>query len=144
MAIACRTLLRDSFYAVDATIGNYDFYQGAIDLSGPLNSSKSLLYRLNVGYLNRDSFVNLYEREKFAIASAPDSILEICSMSIIWRLPIINSAIFMVSRSRYRARFRGSFDPTHTRSIELNTGYLYLKSNNQTGQMKKAIASNCQ
>ena len=60
--------LRDPFYAVDATIGNYDFYRGAIDLSGPLNNSRTLLYRLNLGYLNRDSFVNLYEQEKFAIA----------------------------------------------------------------------------
>ncbi|MHC5747848.1 MAG: TonB-dependent receptor plug domain-containing protein, partial [Nostoc sp.] len=38
--------LRDPFYRVDATIGNYAFYSGGVDLSGPLNDSKSALYRL--------------------------------------------------------------------------------------------------
>ncbi|PSB49281.1 TonB-dependent siderophore receptor [Cyanosarcina cf. burmensis CCALA 770] len=60
--------LRDPFYAIDATIGNYDFYEGAIDLSGPLNDSKTLLYRLNVGYQNRGSFIDLIEASIFTIS----------------------------------------------------------------------------
>ncbi|MEH2071031.1 MAG: TonB-dependent receptor plug domain-containing protein [Nostoc sp.] len=66
--IVTKQPLRDRFYAADATIGNYDFYQGAIDLSGPLNDSKSLLYRFNAGYQNSNSFVNFYQQERFTIA----------------------------------------------------------------------------
>ncbi|MGI2908841.1 TonB-dependent siderophore receptor [Tolypothrix sp. VBCCA 56010] len=60
--------LRDPFYAIDATIGNFDFYQGEIDLSGPLNDSKTVLYRLNASYLDTGSFINFFEKSNFSIA----------------------------------------------------------------------------
>lgn len=60
--------LRDPFYAIDATIGSYDFYRGAIDLSGPLNDSKTVLYRLNVYYLDRNSFVDFFNQRQFFIS----------------------------------------------------------------------------
>jgi iron complex outermembrane receptor protein len=60
--------LRDPSYAVDATIGSYNFYQGAIDLSGPLNDSKTVLYRLNVGYQSRRSFIDFFESSTFSIS----------------------------------------------------------------------------
>ncbi|MCC5621782.1 TonB-dependent siderophore receptor [Nostoc sp. CHAB 5715] len=60
--------LRDPFYAIDATIGSFDFYRGAIDLSGPLNDSKTVLYRLNVAYQDRNTFVDRFEESQFFIA----------------------------------------------------------------------------
>jgi iron complex outermembrane recepter protein len=66
--IVTKQPLRDPFYAIDATIGNYDFYEGAIDLSGPLNDSRTILYRLNVGYQDRGSFVDFVETSIFTIA----------------------------------------------------------------------------
>lgn len=60
--------LRDPFYAVDATIGSYEFYRGAIDLSGPLNDSKTILYRLNAAYLDRESFVDFFYAHQFTVA----------------------------------------------------------------------------
>ncbi|NEQ18595.1 MAG: TonB-dependent siderophore receptor, partial [Microcoleus sp. SIO2G3] len=66
--IVTRQPLQDPFYAVDATIGNYDFYRGAIDLSGPLNDSRTVLYRLNASYLNRGSFIEFYENEQFTVS----------------------------------------------------------------------------
>ncbi|MCL6753279.1 TonB-dependent siderophore receptor [Nostoc sp. CCCryo 231-06] len=60
--------LRDPFYAIDATIGNYDLYRGAIDLSGPLNNSKTVLYRLTTSYLERGSFIDFIKRDQFTIA----------------------------------------------------------------------------
>ncbi|NDJ17450.1 TonB-dependent siderophore receptor [Myxacorys almedinensis] len=60
--------LRDPFYALDATIGNYDFYRGAIDLSGPLNDSRTVLYRLNADYRDRRSFIDFFESRQFSIA----------------------------------------------------------------------------
>lgn len=35
------------FYSAEATYGSFNTYQGAFDLSGPLNESGTLLYRLN-------------------------------------------------------------------------------------------------
>jgi len=66
--VVTRQPLPDPFYAVDATIGNYDFYRGAVDLSGPLNDFETVLYRLNASYLDRGSFVDFYEDQKFTIS----------------------------------------------------------------------------
>ncbi|AFY30705.1 TonB-dependent siderophore receptor [Calothrix sp. PCC 7507] len=60
--------LRDPFYAVDATIGSYSFYRGAVDLSGPLNDSKTALYRLNLAYRNSGSFVDFFNGESLNIS----------------------------------------------------------------------------
>lgn len=60
--------LRDPFYSVEATIGSYDFYRGAIDLSGPLNDSKTVLYRLNASYRDRKSFIDFFENQTLVIA----------------------------------------------------------------------------
>ena len=60
--------LRDPFYSIEATLGNYDFYQGSIDLSGSLNTSQTALYRLNVGYRNSDNFFDFGGNRSFLIA----------------------------------------------------------------------------
>ena len=60
--------LTDPFYAVDATVGNYDTYRGAIDLSGPLNDSKTVLYRLNAVYQDTGSFVDFLSTRNYSIA----------------------------------------------------------------------------
>jgi iron complex outermembrane receptor protein len=57
-------------YSVEASVGSYDFYQGAIDLTGPLNESKTALYRLNASYENAGGFVDFVDRETPAIAGA--------------------------------------------------------------------------
>ncbi|MBE9156978.1 TonB-dependent siderophore receptor [Nodosilinea sp. LEGE 06152] len=60
--------LSEPFYEVEATIGNYDFYRGAIDLSGPLNDSGTVLYRLNSSYRNSGYFVDFFDSEYFGIS----------------------------------------------------------------------------
>jgi iron complex outermembrane recepter protein len=60
--------LRDPFYAVDATIGSYSFYRGAVDLSGPLSASKTVLYRLNLAYRNSGGFVDFFSGESLNIS----------------------------------------------------------------------------
>jgi iron complex outermembrane receptor protein len=60
--------LRDPFYEISATIGSFDDYQGAIDFSGPLNDSKTALYRLNIGYRSTQSFIDLNQARRFSIA----------------------------------------------------------------------------
>ncbi|BAY91137.1 MULTISPECIES: TonB-dependent receptor [unclassified Tolypothrix] len=60
--------LNEPFYGVDATFGSDSYYRGAIDLSGPLNDSKTVLYRLNTAYRNSGSFVDSYTSENFNIS----------------------------------------------------------------------------
>ncbi|MEG3850376.1 TonB-dependent receptor [Microcoleus sp. herbarium19] len=60
--------LRDPFYAIDATVGSYSFYRGAVDFSGPLNDAKTVLYRLNLAYRNSGSLVDFFNGEHFNIS----------------------------------------------------------------------------
>jgi iron complex outermembrane recepter protein len=60
----------DPFYSVEASVGSYDFYQGAVDLAGPLNDSKTIQYRLNTSYENAGSFVDFVNRETSSVAGA--------------------------------------------------------------------------
>ncbi|NDJ19834.1 TonB-dependent siderophore receptor [Myxacorys almedinensis] len=60
--------LRDPFYEINATIGNYDYYRGTVDLTGPLNDSKTVLYRLNAAYQNTGSFIDFIESERVFVA----------------------------------------------------------------------------
>jgi iron complex outermembrane recepter protein len=66
--IVTKQPLRDQFYSIEASVGNYDFYQGAVDLTGPLNDSKTILYRLNASYENAGGFVDFVDRETPAVA----------------------------------------------------------------------------
>ncbi|WP_335114218.1 TonB-dependent siderophore receptor [Nostoc sp.] len=60
--------LRDPFYAIEATLGNNNLYRGAVDLSGPLNNSKTVLYRLNTSYLDREATTDFFNNRVFFIA----------------------------------------------------------------------------
>jgi iron complex outermembrane recepter protein len=60
--------LSEPYYAAEFTIGNYDFYNPTIDLSGPLTNDKKLLYRLNADYTSSGSFVDFVERDVFSIS----------------------------------------------------------------------------
>ena len=57
-------------YVLDATVGSYDFYRGAADLTGPLNQEQTLAYRLNLAMENSGSFRNFVERESVFAAPA--------------------------------------------------------------------------
>lgn len=64
--------LPDPFYELSATVGSYDFYRGAIDLSGPLNDSQTVLYRLNASYRSAGSFIDFVENQNISIAPVLD------------------------------------------------------------------------
>jgi iron complex outermembrane receptor protein len=59
--------LTEPFYQISGTIGNYDFYRTAIDLTGPLLENRSALYRLNAAYENANSFRDFVENESIFI-----------------------------------------------------------------------------
>ncbi|QDL07961.1 TonB-dependent siderophore receptor [Brasilonema octagenarum UFV-E1] len=60
--------LSEPYYSGEFVIGNYDFYNPSIDISGPLTEDKRLLYRLNAAYQSTGSFVDFVNGESFSIS----------------------------------------------------------------------------
>jgi iron complex outermembrane receptor protein len=49
------------------TGGSYDYLRGTVDLTGPIDANKTLLYRVNLAYTSGDSFRDLHDmRRAFA------------------------------------------------------------------------------
>ncbi|MEH2206147.1 MAG: TonB-dependent siderophore receptor [Nostoc sp.] len=86
--------LPDPFYAVEATIGSYSYYRSAIDFSGPLNDSKTALYRLNLAYRNSGSSVDFFDGESLNISPA-------ISVAIGERTNLTLEAEYIRTRDRY-------------------------------------------
>jgi iron complex outermembrane recepter protein len=59
--------LSKPYYNIEAVIGNFAFYRPSIDLSGPLNTDKTILYRLNASYESAGSFVDFINSQDLAI-----------------------------------------------------------------------------
>jgi iron complex outermembrane receptor protein len=57
--------LATPYYSGEFSVGNFSYYRSAIDLSGPLDADKSLLYRLNTAYENTGSFRDFVSGERF-------------------------------------------------------------------------------
>ncbi|MEM8505851.1 MAG: TonB-dependent siderophore receptor [Cyanobacteria bacterium P01_D01_bin.1] len=60
--------LADPFYSISATVGSFDTYRGAFDISGPLNEEKTVKYRLNLAYENLGSFRDFVDSESVLIS----------------------------------------------------------------------------
>lgn len=61
--------LAEPFYSATLEVGNYGFFRPSIDLSGPLNPDRTVLYRLNAAYQNSGTFRDFdQDIERFFIA----------------------------------------------------------------------------
>ncbi|TVP59975.1 MAG: TonB-dependent siderophore receptor [Nodularia sp. (in: Bacteria)] len=60
--------LNEPFYAIEASVGSFNFYRGAIDLSGPLNENGTVLYRFNAAAQTSDSFIDFLFDRRYVIA----------------------------------------------------------------------------
>lgn len=60
--------LSEPYGSVTATAGNFNFYRGEIDLSSPLNDSKTLLYRLNAAVQTSESFIDFVDSQRYFIS----------------------------------------------------------------------------
>ncbi|HHP7239211.1 TonB-dependent siderophore receptor [Longibacter sp.] len=60
--------LRTSRQSLNFTLGSYDTYRSTADFTGPLNDDGTVLYRLNLGYENAESFRTLQFNESYLIA----------------------------------------------------------------------------
>lgn len=60
--------LKEDRKSVNFTTGSFNTLRATLDFTGPMNKSKSLLYRLNIAYENSDSFRDLQKNKSYLIA----------------------------------------------------------------------------
>jgi iron complex outermembrane recepter protein len=60
--------LQNPSYSAEASVGSFSTYRGSLDLSGPLNTNKTALYRFNSYYENSGSFRDFVEAQRFFVA----------------------------------------------------------------------------
>ncbi|MEH2250938.1 TonB-dependent siderophore receptor [Nostoc sp.] len=65
--IVTKQPLRDPFYNLEFLAGSYDLYQGAVDFSGPLNDSRTVLYRLNAFYQDSNTFIDFSRNNRWLV-----------------------------------------------------------------------------
>jgi iron complex outermembrane recepter protein len=63
--ITTKQPLSEPRYELQGIIGNFDFYRPSLDITGPLNEDKTILYRFNAFYENSGSFIDFLENEEF-------------------------------------------------------------------------------
>ena len=66
--IVTKQPLSEPLYEISAGVGSFSDYRGALDFSGPLNESETVLYRLNAGYRNYGSFLDFHSGREFSVA----------------------------------------------------------------------------
>ncbi|GGK69495.1 ligand-gated channel [Rufibacter glacialis] len=60
--------LEENRKAMTFSVGSFNTMRGTLDLTGPLNEDKSLLYRLNIGYEDTKTFREVNDRSSLMIA----------------------------------------------------------------------------
>jgi len=55
-------------YNIEGTFGNFDTYGGTVDLTGPLNESKTVLYRFIAAASSTGTFIDFFDRRNYLIA----------------------------------------------------------------------------
>ncbi|MEH2411064.1 TonB-dependent siderophore receptor [Nostoc sp.] len=60
--------LSEPYYSGEFAMGNYDFYNPSIDISGPLTEDKRLLYRFNGAYESSGSFVDFVNQQSLFLS----------------------------------------------------------------------------
>lgn len=58
----------ERYASIDQIIGNYNYYRTMIDVTGPLNESKTLLFRINGAYENTESFRDIVRGQRYFVA----------------------------------------------------------------------------
>ncbi len=58
----------ERYASIDQIIGNYNSYRTMIDVTGPLNESKTLLFRINGAYENMESFRDVVRGQRYFVA----------------------------------------------------------------------------
>jgi iron complex outermembrane receptor protein len=83
--------LATPYYSIQQQIGSFNFYRTTTDATGPLNESKTLLYRFNMAYEKADSFRELVNNERLFFAP-----------TVQWNVSDRTQALFQFEYKRYR------------------------------------------
>lgn len=62
--------LSEPYYFGQIRVGTEETVEPSIDISGPLNQDRTLLYRLNANYESANSFVDFVNRQRYFVAPA--------------------------------------------------------------------------
>lgn len=60
--------LPDRYASIDQVVGSYGYFRTMFDVTGPLNESKTVLFRINGAYENTDSFRDNVEGRRYFVA----------------------------------------------------------------------------
>lgn len=60
--------LAERYASIDQIIGSYSYYRTMVDATGPLNESKTLLFRINGAYENTESFRDIVRGQRYFVA----------------------------------------------------------------------------
>jgi iron complex outermembrane receptor protein len=60
--------LSERYASIDQIVGSYGYYRTMIDVTGPLNESKTVLFRINGAYENTESFRDNVQGQRYFVA----------------------------------------------------------------------------
>lgn len=66
--IVTKKPLDTAYYSVEQQFATFQFFNTLVDVTGPATADKSVLYRVNLGYLDSDSFRDFVTDEAFFLA----------------------------------------------------------------------------
>lgn len=58
----------ERYASIDQIVGSYNYYRTMIDVTGPLDEGKTLLFRINGAYENTESFRDLVRGQRYFVA----------------------------------------------------------------------------
>ncbi|MEH1836393.1 MAG: TonB-dependent siderophore receptor [Nostoc sp.] len=139
--------LFEPYSAVDLTFGSYSFYRPSVDISGPLNSSKTVAYRLNVAYENAGSFRDFVNSERIFTAPAlavkidPNTTLTLGGSYLHDTRPLDTGLVAIGNRPANLPFSRALFDPQRPGlEFDEKQGYIYLDHKfNQNLSLRTAV-----
>ncbi|NJM23941.1 MAG: TonB-dependent siderophore receptor, partial [Richelia sp. SM1_7_0] len=138
--------LFEPFASTSFTVGSFDTYRGAIDLSGPLNDSKTVRYRLNVAYENEGSFRDFVDGDNFSISPtvtwdiSPNTSLNVYGQYVTERetidegLPETSDGVVDVPRERFFGEPFNQFEQE-----QFNIGYTLNHRFNEDWSVRHAL-----
>ncbi|WP_414620429.1 TonB-dependent siderophore receptor [Calothrix sp. CCY 0018] len=138
--------LFEPYYSTSFTVGSFDTYRGAIDLSGPLNDSKTVRYRLNASYDDYGSFRDFVDGDRFSITPtvtwdiSPDTSLNVYARYVTERETIdlglaeTSDGVVDVPRDRFLGEDFGEFEQD-----QFNIGYTLNHKFNEDWSVRHAL-----
>ncbi|MGB6298769.1 MAG: TonB-dependent siderophore receptor [Rivularia sp. (in: cyanobacteria)] len=138
--------LFEPFSSTSFTVGSFDTYGWAIDVSSPLNDSKTVRYRLNASYDDYGSFRDFVDGDRLSISPtvtwdiSPDTSLNVYAKYVTERetvdegLPETSDGVVDIPRDRFLNEDFGEFEQE-----QFNVGYTLNHKFNEDWSVRHAL-----